>query len=149
MTGTRRNHSLGLLTLLGMLALSPIASAGTHRGELTGVVNLNTATETELTMLPGVGPTKAARIVEARQKRKFESPEQIRRVKGFGLRTLRTLKPYLAVSGATTIASSDKPPEDKDPSETTAKPADGKKKSGKKPGADARKPDDLTAREPT
>src|SRR6266850_8077426 len=40
----------------------------TTRKELTGKVNLNTATEEQLMMLPAVGPAKADRIVAWRKK---------------------------------------------------------------------------------
>ena len=68
-----------------------------------GVVNLNTATEAQLLVLPGVGPAKARQIVEQRKHAKFTSTDQIMKVKGIGKKTYRKLKPYLAVSGETTL----------------------------------------------
>lgn len=70
----------------------------------TGVVNLNTASEAELERLPGIGPAKAAAIVAYRQKHgPFRRVEDLRRVKGFGRKTLLRLRPYLAVAGPTTL----------------------------------------------
>ncbi|RMH44334.1 MAG: helix-hairpin-helix domain-containing protein [Deltaproteobacteria bacterium] len=70
-----------------------------------GVVNLNDATETELQRLPGVGQVKARRIVEWRRKHgPFKRIRDLRRVKGFGRKTVDKLAPHLALSGPTTLA---------------------------------------------
>jgi competence protein ComEA len=74
------------------------ASARMH-----GVVNLNQADETALELLPGVGPTKAKRIVEFRKTKPFKKVEDLTRVKGFGRKTLARLKAHLAVAGPTTL----------------------------------------------
>jgi competence protein ComEA len=77
----------------------------------TGVVNLNTANEEQLGMLPGVGPTKATRVLEWRTKNgKFARVDDLRKVKGFGRKTLLKLKPHLAVSGETTFKPKKKAP---------------------------------------
>ncbi len=71
--------------------------------DTSGVVNLNTATETELMLLPGVGPSKAAAIIAFRKKYgSFKKVDDLNKVKGFGYKTLKKLKPHLAVAGATT-----------------------------------------------
>ncbi len=75
---------------------------------VTGVVNINTASEAELQKLPGVGPTKAERVVAYRSKRgKFRRVKDLRRVKGFGYKTIKKLEPHLAVTGPTTIRVAD------------------------------------------
>lgn len=72
------------------------------------VVNLNTATAAELDRLPGVGPSKAERIVAHRTKNgRFKQVDDLRRVKGFGFKTVKRLRPLLVVDGPTTL--SDKP----------------------------------------
>ncbi len=68
-----------------------------------GVVNINTATEEELCLLPGIGPKKAAAIVDARSRKSFDSPKQLLRVKGIGRKSLKRLLPYVTVSGPTTL----------------------------------------------
>ena len=74
---------------------------------VTGKLNLNTATVEELMLLPGVGPGKAERIVAFRGKHgPFKRIADLRKVKGFGYKTLKKLEPFLDVKGATTLAGS-------------------------------------------
>jgi competence protein ComEA len=74
------------------------------KGDPNGVVNLNTASVDQLMALPGVGPALAARIVEFRQKRRFDETKHLLRVRGIGKSTFAKLAPMLAVSGTTTLA---------------------------------------------
>lgn len=60
----------------------------------TGVVDMNRASREELQGLPGIGPTLAQRIVEARP---FRSVEDLRRVRGIGPKTLEKLRPLVGV----------------------------------------------------
>lgn len=79
--------------------------ASRSKRELTGKLNLNTATEEQLQLLPTVGPAKAERIVAWRKKNGgFKRAADLRKVKGFGYKTLKRLEPYLEVSGETTLA---------------------------------------------
>lgn len=72
---------------------------------VTGKLNLNTATEQQLMMLPTVGPAKAERIVTWRKKNGgFKRTADLRRVKGFGYKTYKKLEPLLAIAGETTLA---------------------------------------------
>lgn len=72
---------------------------------VAGKLNLNTATEDELMMLPSVGPAKAERIVTWRKKNGgFKRTADLRRVKGFGYKTFKRLEPLLDVRGDTTLA---------------------------------------------
>jgi competence protein ComEA len=59
-------------------------------------VNLNTATVDQLLALPGIGPSKAAAIVETRQKiGGFKKLEDLMKVKGIGRKTFHKLEPML------------------------------------------------------
>lgn len=79
--------------------------ASRSKRELTGKLNLNTATEEQLQLLPTVGPAKAERIVAWRKKNGgFKRAADLRKVKGFGYKTLKRLEPYLEISGETTLA---------------------------------------------
>jgi competence protein ComEA len=72
--------------------------------ELTGKLNLNTATEQQLMMLPTVGPAKAERIVTWRKRNGgFKRTADLRRVKGFGYKTFKRLEPFLEIKGETTL----------------------------------------------
>ena len=73
--------------------------------ELAGKLNLNTASEEQLMLLPTVGPSKAERIVTWRKKNGgFKRVADLRRVKGFGYKTFKRLEPFLDVKGDTTLA---------------------------------------------
>ena len=71
---------------------------------LTGKLNINTADEEQLRMLPGIGPTKAQRVVAYRKKHgKFKRVRDLRRVKGFGYKTVKKLSGHLIVEGESTL----------------------------------------------
>jgi competence ComEA-like helix-hairpin-helix protein len=72
--------------------------------DLTGKLNLNSATEEQLMMLPTIGPAKAERIVTWRKKNGgFRRTADLRRVKGFGFKTFKRLEPFLDIKGETTL----------------------------------------------
>ncbi|HEY4243451.1 MAG TPA: helix-hairpin-helix domain-containing protein [Kofleriaceae bacterium] len=99
-------------------AVPPVAQVVAHGGHggrgghgqrraksLTGKVNVNTADFEQLRLLPNVGPMKAERLLKYRQVHgPFRGIVQLRAVKGFGLKTLKELEPFLAFSGDTTLA---------------------------------------------
>ena len=87
-----------------LLALATTAEAkGKTKVQLSGVINLNQATSSQLDQLPGVGEKAAKKIIEHRQKTPFNRPEEIVKVKGFGKKKFDKLKAHLAITGATTI----------------------------------------------
>lgn len=74
---------------------------------VTGKLNLNTATVDELMLLPGVGLSKAERVLAWRGKHgPFRRVADLRRVKGFGYKSLKKLEAHLDVKGATTLRPS-------------------------------------------
>ena len=81
-------------------------STKTSKKDLAGKLNLNTASEMQLMMLPTVGPSKADRIVTWRKKNGgFKRTADLRRVKGFGYRTFKRLEPFLDITGETTLVA--------------------------------------------
>ncbi|MBK7536598.1 MAG: helix-hairpin-helix domain-containing protein [Myxococcales bacterium] len=62
-------------------------------------INLNSATEEQLAMLPMVGAVKAARIVTWREKiGRFKRPADLRKVKSFGYKMLKRVEPHRCLS---------------------------------------------------
>lgn len=76
------------------------------RKTVEGRLNLNTATQDQLMLLPAIGPAKAERIVAWRKKHGgFRRIADLRRVKGFGYKTFKRLEPFLDIEGETTLAA--------------------------------------------
>ena len=64
----------------------------------SGRININTADETELDKLPGVGPAMAKRIVEYRQNNgRFQSAEDLKKVRGIGDSKYTALKDKITI----------------------------------------------------
>ena len=58
-------------------------------------VNVNTAPMEHLLLLPGIGPTKAQRLLDWRKAHgSFSQLEDVLQVQGIGPKTLRKLQPY-------------------------------------------------------
>ncbi|MBL8602890.1 MAG: helix-hairpin-helix domain-containing protein [Myxococcales bacterium] len=98
------SHHQAAALVVALLAAAALAGARTPRTpyqppEAPAVdagaepVDLNTADLGALDRLPGVGPSLAARIVAARQRRPFRSLADLDRVPGVGPATLRRLAP--------------------------------------------------------
>jgi competence protein ComEA len=97
--------AMRVLALGLALAVSGSALAAKRKTqvELSGVINLNQATASQLDLLPGVGAKAAERIIEHRKKAPFKRIEELVNVKGFGKKRFDKLKAHLAVSGGTTL----------------------------------------------
>ena len=77
---------------------APDAPAGAAGATASAVVDLNTATATDLDALPGVGPVTAGRILDWRAAHgRFTSVDQLREVSGIGARTFERLRPHVRV----------------------------------------------------
>ena len=72
---------------------SPVETTGSHAKEKTplGNIDINTATEKELTTVPGIGHVMAARIIAARP---FRSADDLKRVSGIGDKKYAQIRPY-------------------------------------------------------
>ncbi len=74
---------------------------------LEGELNANEATADQWDLLPGIGPTTAARILEFVQKRRLTHASQLMRIKGIGRKTYDRIKPFLVLEGDTTLRVAD------------------------------------------
>jgi comEA protein len=86
--------------MLVFLACSQMVLAQSSQDQkATGkVVNINTASATELETLPGIGPSLAKKIVEFRQKNGgFKSPSDLMAVQGIGEKKYEQLKNLISV----------------------------------------------------
>ena len=81
------------------------------------LVNLNTASVQQLTTLNGVGPVKAKAIVDYRSKNgAFKSVDDLKKVPGFGDKTVAKLRKDITVGGGlATTSPAVKPPVQKKP----------------------------------
>ena len=59
-----------------------------------GLINVNTATASQLEQLPGIGPSRAQDIIENRP---YASVDELDIVPGIGPATLEELRPYVVV----------------------------------------------------
>lgn len=65
-------------------------------------LDVNHAGVAALQRLPGIGPKRAQAIVETRQKKRFESVDDLRRVPNIGPKTLERLRPLVTVGEKST-----------------------------------------------
>ena len=93
----RMTTALPTLVALVLMAALPVGAA-------EGVVNINTADEAALALLPGVGPSTAGRIVEFRTENgNFETLADLMLVRGIGERSFERMRSYLTLEGDTTL----------------------------------------------
>ena len=96
----RSKRLIGSVILAGLV----LAALPTFAAEARRVVNVNTADASQLALLPRVGPSVAQKIIDFRKENgPFKSAEDLMLVQGIGEKTYQLLKPYLAVSGETTL----------------------------------------------
>jgi len=79
-------------------------SANSSRGDSSSsdggnnIVNINTATQTELESLPGIGPSLALKIINYRKENgNFSSIEEIKNVSGIGDSKFESMKDFIVV----------------------------------------------------
>ena len=90
-----------LLVATGMIVLF-MSQVRAEKTKLEGVVNLNTATPEELSLIPGVGPARVRNILAYRHAHPFRTVDELARIKGIGRKTIRRWRMHLAVGGPST-----------------------------------------------
>ncbi|MEM7352467.1 MAG: helix-hairpin-helix domain-containing protein [Acidobacteriota bacterium] len=96
----QRMTSLFSTLLLATLVLAGSAAFAAESQK----VNINEADASQLALLPRVGPSLSARIIEFREENgKFKSPGDLMLVRGIGEKTYALMRPYITVSGETTL----------------------------------------------
>ena len=89
---------------LAAVVLGALPSFAAAAGPAAGQVNINSASAEQLALLPRIGPSVAQKIVEFRKENgPFKSAADLMLVRGIGEKTFEQLKPYLTVSGETTL----------------------------------------------
>ena len=74
--------------------------------QVEGKVNINTATEAQIALLPGLGPKLATEVVNYRTNNGgFKTIEDIKKVSGVGDKKFEKIKDYVVLEGDTTIKS--------------------------------------------
>ena len=104
-------HFLAAALVILAVAGSAIAADNAASTATAGVVNLNTADASQLSLLPRVGIKAAQRIVDFRREHgNFKKTSDLMQVKGFGDKKYQRLAAYLTVEGKTTLTQKVKSP---------------------------------------
>ena len=104
---------LAIVSLLAVIS-SPSGAQTSHPASskaaaTTAIVNINTASASDLEALPGIGAKTAARIVEYRQKNgPFKKIEELMNVRGVGEKNFLKLKPQITIASKAEAATASK-----------------------------------------
>src|SRR5437763_12272654 len=92
--------------LIASVSLAAMPESTPSANVPAGVVNINTASPQELSLLPRVGAKVAQRIVDYRNEHgKFAKTSDLMQVKGIGDKSFQNLSSYLTVEGKTTLTA--------------------------------------------
>jgi competence protein ComEA len=82
----------------GEAATGPLSAPGPVPSPSVPVVNINTADEPTLELIPGVGPVTATAILAYRDRiGRFSAIEQLLEVDGIGPATIENIRPYISI----------------------------------------------------
>lgn len=89
-----RNLLFFALIALALLAMGALTVWRMTHNPDTAILNVNTASATQLESLPGVGSQIAKDIIKGRP---YKTPEDLKKVKGIGDKTYEKMKPRVKV----------------------------------------------------
>ena len=85
-------------TALGRSSRHRSSRSGSHKLSAGQTLDINTASESELVQLPGVGPGLARRIVEYRTANgRFQMPDDLQNVSGIGSSKFAKMEPFIRI----------------------------------------------------
>lgn len=90
---------VGVMALVALAGAAPAmgASEETGKGKIAPI-DLNRASEDELTAIPGIGKAMARRIVEFREEHgPFRRVEDLLKVRGIGEKSFEKMRPFVKV----------------------------------------------------
>ncbi|MDH3519337.1 MAG: helix-hairpin-helix domain-containing protein [Myxococcales bacterium] len=103
MRETKRGAPRAAAALALAIALAATSALAGGDVRLSGTVNVNTASAEQLQLLPGIGATRAAALIDARKRRGgFQRVEDLLEVQGIGEASLERIRPFVSVEGKTT-----------------------------------------------
>lgn len=74
------------------------STSTSSEGAKSNLINLNTATETDLQTISGIGAKRAADIIAYREQHgRFQSVDDLKQVSGIGDKSLEKIRPYVTV----------------------------------------------------
>ncbi|NQO20503.1 ComEA family DNA-binding protein [Streptococcus suis] len=83
---------------ISVVASTTASSAMSQEEKNSNLVNLNTATETDLQTISGIGAKRAADIIAYREANGgFKSVDDLNNVSGIGDKTMESIRPYVTV----------------------------------------------------
>jgi len=89
------------LVIAGLLPA--LASAKASKKQVSGQLNLNTASVEQLDQLPSMSPKKAQLIVDYRKDHPFKSVDELDNVKGFSPKGIAKIRSYVATEGGNNL----------------------------------------------
>jgi len=107
MKNTTKNVTKMIVAFLACCFVLPFMSvkvAEAKKPKISGVININTATQEQLKLLHRIGPKMALRIINYRKNKKFKTPSDLMKVKGIGPKTFQRLAKHITTTKPTKFA---------------------------------------------